>query len=419
VIMMQGRFANRPYYDYKIETIRDASNQPCAPSFDIVFFILPCYVFRSLPMVAGNTHAPGRTAREVLTGFSPLQMERRHQPREAYMTDQEKTGTEPESTPDEKKETETADAEKDAAASTPSAAETPTKPEATAEAAAEDKTTKDEKEFERETGQAVSMRDLLDSGVHFGHQTKRWNPKMRPYIYGARNGIHIINLQITAELFAKAYEFVANAVSKGGHVLFVGTKRQAQDIMREEAGRAGMFYVTNRWLGGTLTNFVTISQALERMKSIEQMFEDGTVDAISKKETLKLKKELDRLEEHVGGIKGMKALPAAVFIIDSLKEDIAIRESRKLGIPIIALIDTNCDPDPIDYPIPGNDDAIRAIKLVAGRIADACLEGERRRKDGSMVSRREEGRSREAGPRVDFARPARPIRPAASTKETQ
>ncbi len=260
----------------------------------------------------------------------------------------------------------------------------------------------------------IRMRDMLDAGVHFGHQTKRWNPKMRPYIYGQRNGIHIINLQVTSDLFAKAYNFVSNTVAKGRHILFVGTKRQAQDIMKEEADRAGMFYVTHRWLGGTLTNFVTISKALDRMKSLEQMFEDGSMAAMPKKETLKLQKEYDRLVKHVGGIKGMTQLPAGIFLVDSMKEEIAVLEARKLGIPIIALLDTNCDPDPIDYPIPGNDDAIRAIKLVASHIADACLDGSRRRREVSTAAAAHRDREGQAdptpGPKVDFARRPRAAR---------
>jgi len=255
----------------------------------------------------------------------------------------------------------------------------------------------------------ISMREMLDAGVHFGHQTKRWNPKMRPYIYGQRNGIHIINLQTTSELFARAYHFVANAVARGGHILFVGTKRQAQDIMKEEADRAGMFYVTNRWLGGTLTNFITISKALDRMKTLEQMFEDGSINAMPKKETLKFQKEYDRLVKHVGGIKGMTRLPAGVFLVDSMNEDIAVKEARKLGIPIVALLDTNCNPDPIDYPIPGNDDAIRAIKLVASRVADACMDGARRRKESASAStQREQSDAPTPGPKVDFARRPKP-----------
>jgi small subunit ribosomal protein S2 len=227
----------------------------------------------------------------------------------------------------------------------------------------------------------LPVRALLEAGVHFGHQTKRWNPKMRPYIYGARNGIHIIDLDQTAKLFARAFQFVSDVVANGGHVLFVGTKRQAQDIVQEEATRCGQHFVTNRWLGGTLTNFRTIRQGIERLRSLERMKEDGTYDALPKKEVLGLEKERQRLEAYIGGIKTMHELPGAVYVIDPALEDIAVREARKLNIPIVAITDTNCDPDPISYPIPGNDDAIRSIKLITARIADACLEGAQRRKD--------------------------------------
>ena len=227
----------------------------------------------------------------------------------------------------------------------------------------------------------LPLRSLLDAGVHFGHQTKRWNPKMRPFIYGARNGIHIIDLDQTTRLFKRAYDFVVDAVGKGGHILFVGTKRQAQDIVQEEAKRAGMYFVTNRWLGGTLTNFRTIKQGLDRLRTLERMKEDGTYEQLLKKEVSKLEKERERLEKYLGGLKSMGAVPHAVFIIDPHQEFIAISEARKLGVPVVAITDTNCDPDLVDYVIPGNDDAIRSIKLITGRIADACVEGMQRRKD--------------------------------------
>jgi small subunit ribosomal protein S2 len=230
----------------------------------------------------------------------------------------------------------------------------------------------------------LPVRALLEAGVHFGHQTKRWNPKMRQYIYGARNGIHIIDLDQTARLFARAFQFVSDVVAKGGYVLFVGTKRQAQDIVQEEAARCGQHFVTNRWLGGTLTNFRTIRQGLERLRSLERMKEDGTYEQLPKKEVLGLEKERERLEEYIGGIKNMHGLPGAVFVIDPALEDIAIREARKLNIPIVAITDTNCDPDQIEFPVPGNDDAIRSIKLITARIADACLEGTQRRKDDGV-----------------------------------
>jgi small subunit ribosomal protein S2 len=226
----------------------------------------------------------------------------------------------------------------------------------------------------------LPLRSLIDAGVHFGHQTKRWNPKMKPYIYGARNGIHIIDLDQTTRLFKRAYDFVVDAVGRGGHVLFVGTKRQAQDIVVEEAKRAGMYYVTNRWLGGTLTNFRTIKQGLDRLRTLERMKEDGTHEQLLKKEVVKLEKERERLEKYLGGLKSMGAVPHAVFIIDPHQESIAINEARKLGVPVVAITDTNCDPDQVDYVIPGNDDAIRSIKLITTRIADACIEGAQRRK---------------------------------------
>ena len=227
----------------------------------------------------------------------------------------------------------------------------------------------------------LPLRSLLDAGVHFGHQTKRWNPKMRTYIYGARNGIHIIDLDQTTRLFKRAYDFVTDMVGRGGHVLFVGTKRQAQDIVIEEAKRAGMYFVTNRWLGGTLTNFRTIKQGLDRLRTLERMKEDGTYEQLLKKEVVKLEKERDRLDKYLGGLKGMPALPSAMFVVDPHQEAIAISEARKLAVPVVAITDTNCDPDLIDFVIPGNDDAIRSIKLITGRIADACVEGAQRRKD--------------------------------------
>jgi small subunit ribosomal protein S2 len=227
----------------------------------------------------------------------------------------------------------------------------------------------------------LPLRSLLDAGVHFGHQTKRWNPKMRPFIYGARNGIHIIDLDQTTRLFKRAYDFIVEAVGRGGHVLFVGTKRQAQDIVIEEAKRAGMYFVTNRWLGGTLTNFRTIKQGLDRLRTLERMKEDGTYEQLLKKEVSKLEKERERLEKYLGGLKGMGAVPHAVFVIDPHQESIAISEARKLGVPVVAITDTNCDPDLVDFVIPGNDDAIRSIKLITSRVADACIEGAQRRKD--------------------------------------
>jgi small subunit ribosomal protein S2 len=222
---------------------------------------------------------------------------------------------------------------------------------------------------------SVTMKELLEAGVHFGHQTRRWNPKMKPYIFGSRNGIHIIDLQKTVHLFGTAYDFVVRTVADGYPVLFVGTKKQAHDSIVEESERCGMFYVVHRWLGGTLTNFQTIRKSIGRLKELEAMVTDGTISRYTKKEALKMEKELAKLERNLGGIKDMDDLPGAVFIVDPKKENIAVQEARKLGIPIVAIGDTNCDPDELDYIIPGNDDAIRAIRLICSKIADACTEG--------------------------------------------
>ncbi|MFD2616863.1 30S ribosomal protein S2 [Terrilactibacillus laevilacticus] len=220
----------------------------------------------------------------------------------------------------------------------------------------------------------ISMKQLLESGVHFGHQTRRWNPKMKPYIFTERNGIYIIDLQKTVKKVEEAYQFVRNIAADGGKVLFVGTKKQAQESVKSEAERSGMYYINQRWLGGTLTNFETIRKRITRLKQIEKMAEDGTFDVLPKKEVVGLKKELARLEKFLGGIKDMESLPQALFVIDPRKERIAIAEARKLNIPIVAIVDTNCDPDEVDVIIPGNDDAIRAVKLLTGKIADAVLE---------------------------------------------
>jgi small subunit ribosomal protein S2 len=222
----------------------------------------------------------------------------------------------------------------------------------------------------------VTIKQLLEAGVHFGHQTSRWNPKMRPYIFGARNGIHIVDLQQTVGLLKETCAFVRGLAAQGGQVLFVGTKKQAQEVVREEAERCSMFYVNNRWPGGMLTNFQTIRQSIERLKKIEEMLENPAIaGALTKKELLGLQRQRDKLLASLGGIKNMRKLPDAVFVIDSKKEEIAVREANKLGVPVIAPIDTNCDPDVIDYKIPGNDDAIRAIRLFTGVIAEAILEG--------------------------------------------
>ncbi len=225
----------------------------------------------------------------------------------------------------------------------------------------------------------VSMRQMLEAGLHFGHQTRRWNPKMKPYIYGPRNGIYIINLDATMRQFRTAYAFVADMIGKGGSIMFVGTKRQGQEIISQEAQRCGMFYVNHRWLGGMMTNFQTIKHSVDRLKKIESMKEDGTINRFPKKEILKMEKELVKLDRTLGGIKNMRTHPDAIFVIDPKNEDIAVNEARKLNIPVIALTDTNCDPDGIDYLIPGNDDAIRSIKLITSLIADAVLEGKERR----------------------------------------
>ena len=222
----------------------------------------------------------------------------------------------------------------------------------------------------------ISMKQLLEAGVHFGHQTSRWNPKMKPYIFGARNGIHIIDLQQTVTMFKDMEGVVRDLAATGGHILFVGTKKQAQDAIKEEADRCGMFHVHNRWLGGTLTNFTTIRQSIERLRKIEEMENDPKiVEALTKKEMLGLRREKDKLEQYLGGIKTMRKLPDAIFVIDPKQEEIAVKEARKLGIPVIAVIDSNCDPDMVDYKVPGNDDAIRAIRLFCTAIADAVIEG--------------------------------------------
>lgn len=221
----------------------------------------------------------------------------------------------------------------------------------------------------------IQMKQLLESGVHFGHQTRRWNPKMAEYIFTERNGIYIIDLQKTVKKIEEAYYFVRDIAAEGGSVLFVGTKKQAQEAIKEEAERTGMFYVNARWLGGMLTNFKTIQKRIARLEQINKMEEDGTFEALPKKEVIKLNAQRDKLEKYLGGIKEMKKLPGAMFIVDPRKEKIAIAEAKKLGIPVIAIVDTNCDPDEVDYVIPGNDDAIRAVKLIASTISNAILEG--------------------------------------------
>ena len=226
---------------------------------------------------------------------------------------------------------------------------------------------------------AVTMRQMLEAGLHFGHQTRRWNPKMKPYIYGPRNGIYIVNLDVTMKLFRKAYSYMVDAVAGGGTVLFVCTKKQGQAIIKEEAERCGMYFINHRWLGGMLTNFQTIKFSVDRLKKIEAMQEDGSIQRFPKKEVLQMEKERIKLDRNIGGIKNMRTLPDVLFVVDPKKEDIAVGEAVKLGIPVIALTDTNCDPDGIDYVIPGNDDAIRAIKLISSMMAEAVAEGKARR----------------------------------------
>ncbi len=227
------------------------------------------------------------------------------------------------------------------------------------------------------------MKQLLEAGVHFGHQTRRWNPKMRHFIFTERNGIHIIDLQQTVTRLDAAIQFVRDVTANGSEVLIIGTKKQARETVEMEAVRAGLPYVNNRWLGGTLTNFRTIKTGLERLKTIERMKEDGTFTSLTKKEQLDISNEIERMNRYFGGIKGMERLPAAVFIIDTVKEQIAVAECKRLNIPIVSLVDTNCDPDPVAYPIPSNDDAIRAIKLILGKMADAAIEGRAARESGA------------------------------------
>ncbi len=221
----------------------------------------------------------------------------------------------------------------------------------------------------------ISMKQLLEAGVHFGHQTRRWNPKMAEYIFTERNGIYIIDLQKTVKKVEEAYFFIREVAMNGQDILFVGTKKQAQDSIKEEAERSGQFFVNARWLGGMLTNFNTIKKRIDRLNQLESMEKDGVFDVLPKKEVIKLKKEMVDLEKNLGGIKTMKRLPGAMFIVDPRKERNAILEAKKLGVPVVAIVDTNCDPDEVDYPIPGNDDAIRAVKLIAAKIADAIIEG--------------------------------------------
>lgn len=233
----------------------------------------------------------------------------------------------------------------------------------------------------------ISMKQLLEAGVHFGHQTRRWNPKMAEYIFAERNGIYIIDLQKTVKKVDEAYAAVCELLQDGGDVLFVGTKKQAQESIKEEAERCGMYYVNERWLGGMLTNFKTIELRIKRLKELETMESNGTFDVLPKKEVAKLSHEKEKLDKNIGGIKNMKRIPDIMFVVDPKKERIAIQEAHTLGIPIVAIVDTNCDPEEVDYPIPGNDDAIRAVKLIAGKIADAVIEN--RQGDQQVTSSQE------------------------------
>ncbi len=269
----------------------------------------------------------------------------------------------------------------------------------------------------------ISMRALLEAGVHFGHNTGRWNPKMRPYIFGARNGIHIIDLQHTVKMFRRAFQAIIDTTARGEKVLFVGTKKQAQEVMQEEAGRSNQLHVTQRWLGGTLTNFKTVKQALDRLRALEKMDEDGTLYSLTKKEQIRIHREQEKLLKSLGGIKDMSKLPGMMFVIDPNKEHIAVAEARKLGIPVTAVTDTNCNPDEIDFVIPGNDDAIRAIKLFAGRIADAAVIGQRLFKERAAGRGKEEVEQKEQvihvtsggdGPMVEIAQGGSQLTPEAS-----
>ena len=242
----------------------------------------------------------------------------------------------------------------------------------------------------------VAMKQLLEAGVHFGHQTRRWDPKMAEYIFQARNGIHIIDLQKTSKKLDEAYDFIREQAEEGKTVLFVGTKKQAQECMKEAAIKCGMFYVDQRWLGGMLTNFDTIQKRIQRLKDLETMQEDGTFDVLPKKEVILLKKEMEKLEKNLGGIKEMNELPGVIFLVDPKKERIAILEAKKLGIPVVGLVDTNCNPEELDYPIPGNDDAIRAVKLIADVMANAVIEGRQGESFEEEVSEEQVGDEEEA-----------------------
>ena len=265
---------------------------------------------------------------------------------------------------------------------------------------------------------SISIREMLEAGVHFGHKTSRWNPKMRPYIYGARNGIHIIDLQKSARLFRHAYGVIREAVASGQSVLFVGTKKQAQEVISEEAARGQQFYITNRWLGGTLTNFVSIKKSIKRLNELEEMFEDGSVQNRGKKERLMLEKEMVRLKKNLGGIQQMKRLPGLMFVVDPVKDKIAVSEAVRLNIPVVAIVDTNSDPSFVDFPIPGNDDAIRSVRLLSSIVANACLEGLAAQKERPQPEQKERKKKRDRkdnrteGPKLNVE-----VRPATEADE--
>ncbi|MFP4194423.1 MAG: 30S ribosomal protein S2 [Desulfosalsimonas sp.] len=252
----------------------------------------------------------------------------------------------------------------------------------------------------------VTMKELLEAGVHFGHQTRRWNPKMKKYIFGARNGIYIIDLQQTVRMFKTAYDFVADTVAGGKGVLFVGTKKQARETIYEEANRCEMFYVHNRWIGGMLTNFETVKKSIERLNYLNTIENDGSINMYPKKERVYMLKERVKLDNNLGGIRSMKSLPGALFVVDPKKEAIAVREGLRLGIPVVAIVDTNCDPDMIDYVIPGNDDAIRSIRLITSRIADAVIEGAKRREEKLQAEKDKQAEEAELPPEAAAERRA-------------
>ena len=248
----------------------------------------------------------------------------------------------------------------------------------------------------------ITMKELLEAGVHFGHQTRRWNPKMKEYIFGERNGIHIIDLQKTLKLFREASRFIGELSSSGKTLLFIGTKRQAQESVAEEANRCGMFYVNHRWLGGTLTNWATLQKSIKRLKTLKAMIEDGRMAQLSKKEAARLDRELKHLKQNLSGVENMSALPVAMFVIDSHSEAIAVREARRMGVPVVSIVDTNCDPDQVDWVIPGNDDALRAIKLFTSKISDAVIEGRHAYERSQIADQKAATDAADGGEKVDY-----------------